>query len=45
MKNLTKSIRITLIFGVFLSIFYVLILWGFAQVAGPGKTGTPKQSS
>lgn len=39
MKNLTKSIRITLIFGVFLSIFYVLILWGFAQVAGPGKNG------
>lgn len=39
MKNLIKSIRITLVFGVFLSIFYILILWGFAQVASPGKNG------
>ena len=37
MKNLIKSIRITLAFCVFFSIFYILILWIFAQFAGPNK--------
>lgn len=37
MKNLMKSLKITLAFCVFLSLFYVLILWIFAQVAGPNS--------
>ena len=37
MKNFMKSLRITLVFCVFFSVFYILILWIFAQVAGPGK--------
>lgn len=36
MNNLLKSLRITLAFCVFFSIFYILILWLFAKVAGPG---------
>lgn len=39
MKNLMKSIRITLVFCVFFSVFYILILWIFAQFAAPGKGG------
>lgn len=37
MKNLMKSLKITLAFCVFLVVFYVLILWIFAQVAGPNS--------
>ena len=32
-----KSLKITLVFCVFFSVFYILILWLFAQVAGPNK--------
>lgn len=35
MKNLIKSIRITFVLCAFFGVFYVLILWLFAQVAGP----------
>lgn len=35
MKSLLKSIKITLVFCVFFSVFYILVLWLFAQVAGP----------
>lgn len=35
MKTLLKSIKITLVFCVFFSVFYILVLWLFAQVAGP----------
>lgn len=37
MKTLLKSLKITLAFCVFLSVFYILILWLFAQVASPNK--------
>lgn len=37
MKTLLKSIKITLIFCVFLSVFYVLVLWIFAQFGSPNK--------
>lgn len=37
MKTLLKSLKITLAFCVFFSVFYILILWIFAQVAGPNK--------
>ena len=37
MKTLLKSIKITLAFCVFLSVFYVLVLWIFAQVASPNQ--------
>lgn len=37
MKTLWKSFKITLVFCVFLSVFYVLVLWIFAQFAGPNK--------
>ena len=39
MKNLMKSIRLTLVFCAFFSVFYILILWIFAQFAAPGKGG------
>lgn len=39
MKNLIKSIRLTLVFCVFLSVCYVLVLWAFAQFAAPGENG------
>ena len=32
MKTLLKSIKITLVFCVFFSVFYILVLWLFAQV-------------
>lgn len=35
MKNIVKSFRITIVFCVFFSVFYILVLWLFAQVAGP----------
>ena len=37
MKTLFKSLKITLVFCVFFSVFYILILWLFVQVAGPNK--------
>ena len=37
MKTLLKSLKITLAFCVLFSVFYILILWLFAQVAGPNK--------
>ncbi len=37
MKTILKSIKITLVFCVFLSIFYVFVLWAFAKFAGPNK--------
>ena len=37
MKTLFKSLKITLAFCVFFSVFYILILWIFAQEAGPNK--------
>lgn len=37
MKTLWESIKITLAFCVFFSLCYVLVLWLFAQVAGPNK--------
>ena len=37
MKTLLKSIKITLIFCVFLSVFYILVLWIFAQFGSPNK--------
>ena len=39
MKNLMKSVRITLVFCVFFSVAYILVLWIFAQFAAPGKGG------
>lgn len=39
MKDIFKSIRITIAFVLFLAIFYVLILWGYARIAGPGEKG------
>lgn len=36
-SNVIKSIKITLAFCVFFSIFYIFILWAFAQVASPHK--------
>ena len=35
MKNFIKSFRITLVFCVFLSVFYILVLWGVSFFAGP----------
>lgn len=37
MKTLFKSVKITLVFCVFFSVFYILVLWLFAQVAGPNR--------
>lgn len=36
-SNLLKSLKLTLVFCVFFSVFYIFILWAFAQVAGPNK--------
>lgn len=33
--NIVKSLKITLVFCVFLSVFYILVLWLFAKAAGP----------
>ena len=35
MKNFIKSFRITIVFCIFFSVFYILVLWLFAQVAAP----------
>lgn len=37
MKTLLKSIKITLVFCVFFSVFYILVLWLFARVVGPNQ--------
>lgn len=37
MKRLLKAIRLTVVFCVFLSVFYILVLWLFAKVVGPNK--------
>lgn len=37
MKNFIKSLRLTLVFCIFFSVFYVLVLWLFAQLASPNK--------
>ena len=37
MKKLLKSIKITLVFCVFFSVCYILVLWLFARVAGPNQ--------
>ncbi len=37
MKTLLKSIKITLVFCVFFSVFYILVLWLFARLAGPNQ--------
>ena len=34
-SNLLKSLKLTLAFCVFFSVFYIFILWVFAKVAGP----------
>ncbi|MDY3069771.1 MAG: K(+)-transporting ATPase subunit C [Parabacteroides sp.] len=39
MKNLMKSIRVTLAFCVFFSICHILVLWVFAQFAASGEGG------
>lgn len=36
-SNLLKSLRLTLVFCVFFSVFYILVLWLFAKVAGPNS--------
>lgn len=38
-NNLMKSLRITLVFCIFFSVAYILVLWGFAQLAAPGDNG------
>lgn len=37
MKNFIKSLRLTLVFCVFFTVFYLFILWAFAKVAGPNS--------
>lgn len=37
MKNFIKSLRLTFVFCIFFSVFYVLVLWLFAQLASPNK--------
>ena len=37
MKNFIKALRLTLVFSAVLSVGYILILWIFAQFAGPNK--------
>jgi len=37
MKNFIKSLRLTLVFCIFFSVFYVMVLWLFAQLASPNK--------
>ena len=41
MKNMIKAFRLTLVFCVFFSVFYILVLRGFAYVAGPNKGNAP----
>lgn len=37
MKNFIKSLRLTLVFCIFFSVFYVMVLWLFAQLASANK--------
>lgn len=37
MKNFIKAFRLTIVMCVFLGISYVLVLWVFGKVAGPGN--------
>ena len=37
MKTLWKSFKITIAFCIFFSLFYILVLWIFAQFAGPNR--------
>ena len=37
MKNFIKAFRLTIVMCLFLGISYVLVLWVFGKVAGPGK--------
>lgn len=37
MRNFIKAFRLTIIMCVFLSLGYILVLWIFAKVAGPGN--------
>lgn len=37
MKNFMKAFRLTIVMCVFLSLGYILVLWIFAKVAGPGN--------
>lgn len=41
MKSFIKAFRLTLVFCVFLSVTYILVLWLFAKVAGPND-GNPE---
>ena len=36
MRNFIKAFRLTIVMCVFLSLGYILVLWIFAKVAGPG---------
>lgn len=36
-SNLLKSFKITIAFCILFSVFYIFVLWLFAQVAGPNK--------
>lgn len=36
-SDLIRSLKLTLSFCVFFSVFYIFILWAFARVAGPNK--------
>ena len=37
MKNFIKSFKLTTVFCVFLTIFYILILWGVSLIVGPNQ--------
>lgn len=37
MKTLLKSLKITLVFCTFFFVFYIFVLWLFAQMAGPNN--------
>ena len=37
MRNFIKAFRLTIVMCVFLSLGYILVLWIFAKVAGPGN--------
>lgn len=41
MKNFIKSIKLTLVFCALLAVCYVLVLWIFAQFAGPARGDAP----
>ena len=45
MKNFIKSFRITIAFCIFFSVFYILVLWIFAQFAGRGENGNAESSA